>query len=970
MPGKALATFTEDSPSPNFGSLKGHKPFPRRRHVVSASVSTRPISQQQHIRHKSDQIAYSSAERIQSWIPEPSPLQVTVPLTPPINVRDGEFQSWIDDAELRAHTFNKRPSSESTGSTPLVRQSPPTPESTPPRKIHRTRPIPTIPTVTSSNNPSDNRTDSFTTAKENQSSDDETPRAESPSLNPSRQRWLRSTGFAKHKDVGLGLGLESEDEESTAKEITPRHSPKTSPKHQDFITFDGSWGAEVDDALDSVSERHKGLAKSMASKQRLQKRHRVVSQPVQDSPTIGQDTDTSLKRSLSLRERVEQSRRSPPNASVERFAEQINWPLKDDVFDLDTELRDMSDKRASQVSTTSTVVEVMVVKSPPRRRQTLRHTGKMIDLSSAESPTPQSNRDSVMSQDHSVRRRLRKSKSPDQELRKSFASDTPESASPSIAKRRQDFAPVIVIPDRRSSLQSTASGSKHLSRTFSINSRQQSSRPTTAPEDAVGYFDIPRRERRTLSVVIHSAAPVKREERPEDKREGKPENKPEDKREDKREGKHEDKPADKRQEKSQKEGTPSTQAKILPSSVPLSTGPSTTTSVTSGGMRTHYTPQTPSDQQQPTVQLTDVHDAHNLTLDIPSGEWSSMRPRSTLVTPFSLRSAHSSTPGTLEVNEATAISIYPHTNKSILVIQEMAGDADSSQPREHSAIIAGNANIAMPGAVTPVIQHELPPRDTLHSPLKNPRDPPQPPDFKVIPPTPANAPPTPSSEDMRSSFKTPVRRNRFSAPITSIRRAFSARRPHSESFVAPFTRTFSLRGTMGTPRRRPSTADDKDIKLHPFWKPRGFWDGVDGSDSESEFGNTGVLGRINSQSSRDATPRRTMSLTRRLTGSLRLTHPARRQRRASISESINQPNYEFYRSDANEKGPIKADRVPRQGYQVQFIGFRGLADRLERRREAKEEGKREARRKWLRGRIGLVGNGEAEEGIGSLQSDW
>ena len=957
MPGKALATSTEDSPSPNFGSLKGHKPFPRRKHVVSASVSTRPISQQQHIRHKSDQIAYSSAERIQSWIPEPSPLQVTVPLTPPINFRDSEFQSWIDDAELRAHTFSKKPSSESTGSTPLVRQSPPTPESTPPRKIHRTRPIPT---VTSSNNPSDNRTDSFTTAKENLSSDDEGPRTDSPSLNPSRQKWLRSTGFAKHKDVGLGLGLESEDGESTAKEMTPRQSPKTSPKHQDFVTFDGSWGAEVDDALDSVSEKHQGLAKPVASKQRLQKRRRIVSQPAQDSPNLCQDNDTSLKRSLSLRERVEQSRRSPPNASVERFAEQINWPLKDDVFDLDTDLRDMSDKRASQISTTSTIVEVMVVKSPPRRRQTLRHTGKMIDLNSAESPTPQSNHDSLLSQDHSIRRRLRKSKSPDQELRKSFASDTPESASPSIAKRRQDFAPVIVIPDRRSSLQSTTSGSKRLSRTFSLNSRQQSSRPTTAPDEAVGYFDLPRRERRTLSVVIHSAAPVKCEERPGDDRE------------DKREDKLENKPEEKREDKPRKDSTPSTQAKISPPSVPISTGPSTTTSVTSGGMRTHYTSQTPSDQQQPTVQLTDVQDAHNLTLDIPSGgEWSAMRPRSTLVTPFSLRSAHSSTPGTLEVNEATAISIYPHTNKSILVIQEMAGDADSSRPREHSAIIAGNANIAMPGALTPVIQHELPPRDTLHSPLKNPRDPPQPPDFKVIPPTPANAPPTPSSEDMRSSFKTPVRRNRFSAPISSVRRAFSARRPHSESFVAPFTRTFSLRGTTGTPRRRPNTADDKDMKLHPFWKPRGFWDGVDGSDSESEFGNTGVLGsRINSQSSRDATPHRTMSLTRRLTGSLRLTHPARRQRRASISESIDQPNYEFYRSDVDQKGTIKADRMPRQGYQVQFIGFRGLADKLERRREAKEEGKREARRKWLRGRIGLVGNGEVEEGMGSSQSDW
>ena len=936
MPGKTLGAFTEALPSPNFGSLKGHKPFPRRKHVVSEIMSTRPIGQEHKIRRKSDQIAYSSAERIQSWIPEPSPNQVIPvvgqPLTPPINFRD-DFQSWIDDAELRGHTFNKKPSSESSGTTPLIRQSPPTPEATPPRNIHRTRARASLP---SSHNPSENRTDSFTTAKENQSSDDESHRMDSPSLHPARQNWLRVTGLAKHKDVGLGLGLESEDEESTAKEMTPRHSPihspkrspRRSPKHEDFVTFDGSWGAEVDDALDNVSEKYQGL---VLSKRRLQKYPRIASQPPQDSPTLGQDADAPLKRSLSLRERVERNRGSPPNASTEKFAEQINWPLKDDQFDLDAELRGMNDKRMSQASTTSTIVEAMVIKSPPRRRQTLRHTGKMIDLNSTDSPTHQSNRDSSILHDQSVRHRLRKSKSPDQELRKSFASDSPEIISPTIAKRRQDYAPVIVIPDRRSSLHSTASGSRQLSRTFSLNSRQQSSRPTTAPEDGVGYFDIPRRERRTLSVVIHSATPVKREDMVE------------------------------------KELPPSALAKISPTSVPASVEPSTTTSVTSGGLHTRFSPKTPTDQQQATVQLTDVQDAHNLSLDIPtSGEWSAIRPRSTLVTPFSLRSAHSSTPGTLEVNEATAISIYPHTNKSILVIQEMAGGGDSSCPPHHSAVIVGNANIELPGPVTPVILHESPPRELLHSPLKNPRDPPQPPDFKVIPPTPANDPPSP--EDVRSAPRTPTRTNHFSAPITSLKRAFSARRPHSESIITPFTRTFSLRDTASTPRQRPRTAEDRESRLHPFWKPRGFWDDVDGSDSESEFGNTGVLGsRVNSQSSRDMPPRRTMSLTRRLTGSLRMPHPPRKQRRASVAGSLDQPNYEFFRPNIQNE-EIKADRMPRQGYQVQFIGFRGLADKLERRREAKEEGKREERRKWLRGRIDLVGNGEVGGGASGQEN--
>ena len=929
MPGKTLGASTETSSSPNFGSLKGHKPFPRRKHVVSGTIPTRPIDQEHSIRRHSDRTAYSAAERIQSWIPEPSPIQVIPvagqPLTPPINFRD-DFQSWIDDAELRSHTFNKKPSSQSTGTTPLVRQSPPTPESTPPRIIHRTRARVSLP---SSHNPSENRTDSFTTAKENQSSDDEIYRMDSPSLHPARQNWLRATGLAKHKDVGLGLGLESDDEESTAKETTSRNSPKHSLKHEDFVTFDGSWGAEVDDALDSVSEKHQGL---VSSKSRLQKRPRVVSQPPQDSPTLGQGADALPKRSLSLRERVERSRGSPPNASTEIFAEQINWPLKDDGFDLDAEVREMNDKRMSQVSTTSTIVEAMVINSPPRRRQTLRHTGKMIDLTTTDFPTKQLNRDPSISCEQSVRHRLRKSRSPDQELRKSFASDSPEVLSPAVAKRREDYVPVIVIPDRRSSLHSTASGSKRLSNTFSLNSRQQSSRPTTAPEDGVGYFDIPRRERRTLSVVIHSATPVKHENVGE------------------------------------KGIPPSALSKISPTFVPASAEPSTTTSVTSGGLHTHLSSQTPTDQQQATVQLTDVQEAHNLNVDIPtSGEWSAIRPRSTLVTPFSLRSAHSSTPGTLEVNEATAISIYPHTNKSILVIQEMTGGGDSSRPPHHSAVIAGNANIELPGPVTPVIYHESPPRELLHSPLKNPREPPQPPDFKVIPPTPANAPA--SAEDVRAAPRTPLRTNRFSAQMTSLKRAFSARRPHSESIITPFTRTFSLRGTSSTPRRRPRTAEDRESRLHPFWKPRGFWDDVDGSDSDSEFGNTGVLAsRVNSRSSRDITPRRTMSLTRRLTGSLRMPHASRKQRRASVVGSLDQPNYEFFRPNIHNE-PIKADRMPRQGYQVQFIGFRGLADKLERRREAKEEGKREERRQWLRGRIDLVGHGEDGE-VPSVQEDW
>lgn len=862
MPGKDLGLAVDVLPPLNLGSLKGHKILPRRKIISDDADYGPPIRQERRMRHKSEQISYSSAERIKSWIPEASPIQVIPvigkPLTPPINFRD-DFQSWINDVALRGRELTRTRTSDSPGTTPLAHRSPPTPETTPP-KHHRAR---TAASRSSTRNVSDSRTDSFKTAQENQSSDDESQPLDSPSNHPAREKWLRetrATSLPKHRDVGLGLGLDLEDERLTPREMTPKHIAK----HRDFGAFDGTWDASDEDRQEGGSQEDHSSATSVPYDRRPHRRSIMPEPPTLDSPTLGREAESSLKKSLSLRQRVEKTRYGVPTASTEKFAEQIHWPLKEDDFDIDTELRDMNNKRLSQASTASTVVEAMVIQSPPRRRQTLRHTVKMETMNSS-TPPPPSNRNSLNSNERlSLQRRLRRSGSPDQELRKSYASaGTPESVGSNPPKARQDLVPAIAFPDRLSPLQSSASGSKHLSRTFSLNSRQQSSRPTTAPEDSVGYFDVPpRHDRRTMSVVIHPSKPPR------------PEGKP------------------------AKGVEPPTLAQLSSPSVPTSSEVSGTTSVTSAKMLTHYDPPTPADQPQATLYLSDPPDEHNLNVDRSMGEWSAIRPRSTLVTPFSLRSAHSSTPGTLEVNEATAISIYPHTNKSILVIQQMAGGSDSS-PREQSAIIAGNANIALPGSITPIVHHQSSPREILNSPLQNPRDAPQPPDLRVIAPTPANG--RPSSEATPPLPSTPARINRFSAPITSIKRAISARRL-SENFVSPFARTFSLRGTASTPRRRRTIADDAEpgTKLHPFWRPRGFWDDVDDSDSDEEFGNTGFLtgSRRPSQSTKETTPRRTVSLTRRLRGSLRLPHSPRRIRRFSLSSDLNQDLYEFVNANS------------------------------------------------------------------------
>lgn len=905
MPGRSLEQSMDNAPMILVGSLKGHKALPRRKHVVVEPTPTQHLVKE-HFRSRSDQIKYSSAERINSWIPDPSPIHVIpvvgVPLTSPTTFRD-DFQSWIDDAALKRREFAKTKASDSSNTTSVVQQSPPTPENTPPRRIHRAQAVTSF-----SSSLTESRTESFETARENQSSDDEDKSPDSPSLHPSRQKWLRAAGLDTHKDVGLGLGLESEDEEATPGETTPRHSPI----NRNFAAFDGAWDADMEASKDyEVLTDPVKPAPSRTGYNNL----RITSEPTLDSPTLGNEPGTSMKKSLSLRHRVEQSRHSPRNASTEKFAEQVMWPLKDIDFDMATELRNVNNKRLSQVSTTSTVVSAMVINSPPRRRQTLRRTSKMPDLN-----TPPSNRNSLISNDHSLRRCLRRSGSPEQELRKSFASDSPDSLVPSVARSRQDIA--LVIPQRRSSLQSSASGSKCLSNTFSLTSRQQSSRPTTAPEDTVGYFDIPRpRDRRTMSVVVHAATPVKSVTRGTET------------------------------QPTSNIGDPS------PPSVPTSTEePSIITPVTTAGLDTFYVSATPNTQPNPPHHLTDAQEARTPSIDrLRTGDWSAMRPRSTMVTPFSLRSAHSSTPGTLEVSEATAISIYPHTNKSILVIQQMASRNDSS-PRERSAIITGEANIALP---EPLIYHESPPkppRETLNSPLQNPRDPPQPPDLRVIAPTPANGPPSPEKREFTTRI--PSRKNRFSAPVSALKRTFSARRPRSQSLVGPLARTFSLRGTAGTPRRKSPIADGPDVKLHPFWRPRAY----DGSDSDSEFGNTGYLNgsRVQSQARGEAPPGRTMSLTRRLSNSLRLSQHARRQRPSSVTmASDGDQAYEFGRPRVWEEDERVSTREDVKGYPMQSVGLRGLAHMLEKRRTAKEEGKREERRQRLREKIGPIEKGSA-----------
>ncbi|MCJ1426670.1 hypothetical protein MMC29_004573, partial [Sticta canariensis] len=875
MPGRDLTGSMDIAPSPNFSLFKAHKTFPRRKTQTDGRNPSHSLGLEQSRVHEEDQESYRSSQKIRSWIPEPSPHHAApdhdLPLTPPINMMEHEEESWIEDRILADGTVASNLTRSENGiATPMIQRSPPTPEITPPRVHDGIRALaPRSP----SRDPS-LRADSFETARERLSSDDESPDIDSPSMRPARQTWLRDLGNSKLRDIGLGLGLESEDEDPTPTQMTPKHSLKK----YDFGAFDTSWAGEKTSINGrGINEQDHGLRHSDLRRRRFQHWQRLPTHPLPRSPNASEETSQPTPtRSLSLRQRVEK-RQQNISASTERFAEQIDWPMKEDDFDLDAKLREVDNRRFSQISATSTVVEAMVIDTPPQRRQTLRHTGKIPPLNFDMPQANHSNRSSIISTGSTRRRLPRNGITPDRENRRSVTTDVSGSMNSGLGKVRQDNIPQI-------------------------------SRPTTAPEETIGYFDLPQGERCTEAAVMPFTIP----------------------------------------------SNPNT---YVVEETPVVVGPSVSTSPKVASNETSQIISVPSanivsspvqpGQPHPVFHLSEPSEIQGINLDRSiAGEWSALRPRSALVTPYSLRSTHSSTPGTLEVNEATAISIYPHTNKSILVIQQMAG-GDANERAGHSAIIAGNANIALPGPIAPTLIHQS--RRPLNSPLKNPRDPPQPPDFKIIPPTPANVPPTDEIDSRRSP---PSPKTRLSDTVSLVKRALSARR-YSDSFVSPITRSLVRRSTITT--RRPSAGDDPDSKLHPFWRPRGFWDDLSASssDSDSEFGNSGVLvgspvdaqphKNSISQAPNDRSVLRSTSLTRRLTGSFSLKSGNSQQRarthRRSRSEGSqsNQPiksNHSLASLDNNhsylflQHSALKRI-MPRLGYPVHFIGFKGLAERME-----------------------------------------
>jgi hypothetical protein len=262
-------------------------------------------------------------------------------------------------------------------------------------------------------------------------------------------------------------------------------------------------------------------------------------------------------------------------------------------------------------------------------------------------------------------------------------------------------------------------------------------------------------------------------------------------------------------------------------------------------------------------------------------------------TPFS---QFSDTP--IEVSEATAVSIYPHNNHSLLVVQQgsrlSAMTPESRQltegmllsPVDHREIRSTptppfvdaiedydspDSKSQQPTLTfepsTPPMQIDLQP-SAVDSPLKNPRPPPEPPKIMFIPPTPA--------EELEKQLVPGPPKRSDSHPQRRLSLVQRARRYSDNLLPTLLSRASINRGRYANDSQRahqnpqvPTVSED-DGTLHPFWRPRGFWDGFD-DDSESESEDEGLHpgGDTSDVETLPEPPRRSNTLRKRLTPNLR-----------------------------------------------------------------------------------------------------
>lgn len=773
--------------------------------------------------------------------------------------------------------------------TPPNQQTPPTPNLTPDRTppgaaAPQSQSRPSINDRIPSKNTTDSRTESFRTARENpDSSDDDDRRLTLRPILPSAktsQTTVRqlSRESKRSRIVGLGLGLES----NPSDDLTPRTTGE-------FNSFDGEWASGETGASEVEEEWDDNLWRNVTvRKKRSQLSKETPKEAINDmaaTPTSA----TKAPRSTALQE-------SPLLYSSRRV---VSDRLPTRTVPSHSDSSSSIDYKRSSVmstrSTASTIVEAILVETAPQRRKTLRHVRKqstLRDSGSEVSPSSSAPTSVSTAVDDQHRRNPPASRVSDATRQSRASTATCNSISSRKARRevwKSGGIPVVVVPDRRSSV-GTNNRSPSLRSTSSRRSQRSqslSSAPlpqTPKSKDGAPHFERPRRRSRALSESDGSRVGDERT----------------------------------------MDFPPVIPARSSSLSAPTSRNASRTGSLTTESLKAHNTfhvqqahqalqiasreldelygriqpsatdeksrglkrldrqpPPLLGEEGQPIVLVQrapgerhhlvegrpqssrghDVHDAHEEHGYGTGGDGCddsfTGKRLSVHNTPFSVASVETTVTSHAEVSEAMAVNIYPHQSKSIVLVDRSTKPSESSsleQPKTWGPKIKIDAaNGSVPA--TPPQQFSV---DDVDSPLRNPRappEPPKPPAINFIPATPSGLTPTVEKERQLGNYYE-MTEEKPKRSLSLLRRTLTRRRTseYGPSPVRPvglLTRTLSLSRNI---RRRPgdwldddgdrkprlkrrSTADDAppdESRLHPFWRPS--YIEAESSDEEDDEG--------------------------------------------------------------------------------------------------------------------------------------
>ena len=842
----------------------------------------------------------------------------------------------------------------SSGNSPApgtpTHNSPPTPDVTPPRAMP---PLAFRPPVNDRFPSSASRTDSFKTARESQYSSDEedavsTVRSGLPSAQPLGSETSRQPVKGhKKREVGLGLGLESEGT------TTPRPNQDS---HPEFVVFDGEWGSAGEEVSEVEREWDDNLMRNVIVRKRPGRQlHLFTNSPtaeVVENDIVSPTNATKVVRGLPLQERI--ARRHLERDATRR-SEGQNLRLET-VSPMTPDIRRFSAMSGRSVS--STIIEAMVVDGPPTRRKTLRHSKRQLGLRdiSSDQSTRSSAPNSIVSSESQQMLSHKRSRIPEKS-QKSLKSNTTVSTASLNGKSRREVInnggiPVVVIPARRSSSKSSKAPSlRSTSSRKSKRSNSLGSAPLSQSSkfNEPGYFENPSRKR-TMSESAGSGRSIHTIDFP-----------------------------------------PKIPARRSSLSAPTSRNTSRAGSLTTESLKAHNLIHEKA-QVMPKPDVVQSAGSHSeMTqntrphVDHNGDPFFGTR-LSTQVTPFSQASYE--TAGTAaEVSEAMAVSLFPHQNKSVLIVQQQAAPAQASRPVARPKLETGQPMISINGNKVPVTPPQpVHPMDEVDSPLRNPRAPPEPPAIKFIPPTPAALLPG-QEEDRQLGFETQpaTPESKPTRGLSLMRRALSNRHRNSESAVQGgglMKRTFSLSGrrkglsdesatrAVANPSTLYPSVEDRPAdssKLHPFWRPAHFWDDLedhDDSGDDDEFGRYPIIDNRPNPPSRSlsgklkrtfailpikdsedsyrryyTTEKRSIKRTpsgnmrvvkRRSTPTLGRT-PTHRARDVPVEERF---GYGFKEGN----GGKKFHTIPGIGIRVEYVGWQGMKRRIsEKRREERSE---------------------------------